>query len=954
MPFLDNRCFDSNTPEQAPNYDAVSCRRIVEKHNELIDGLLRLEKCLKIARNALVVGVAAQDLASASKLDTAVFSLITLCIKVTARGYADGEEAHNDDEDKWQMVIDLFKRLLGTCLQFVNNLVVQNENRKLALWVELFDSGNEIGLADGTADGIIAIANSSNDSRSKIPLTEASSESEPSKVMAELSKPVSATTDSQRSASIQENDSTLASQPLNHPFLLFFVQMSSEVSIRSAAEGSQPSILEIAEECRRRWDNCNDEEKKLWLLAYKNITGHSQVSDVTPSTGELISAINVDMLQRLKQLSLDQILRPSNLKLGDGASSTPVLHSETITSTGKVVLDIGKISIDFGIPHGAVAEPEDYQMTYDAAFGEDLLRQGKSELLKRLEPESARSSVNLPGQTSQASASPAEPQDTTIEHQALSEIEGNQSEVDDDSEEDFMVPGDNGRGLLTDVPLILGPGEIEVLPMIIQSGIVAPLNLSQPGYGTTAEEMVTIKNMHYVRCHLLLAQENGRNLLRELLIFVAAWDLREDELYFKLMASIMEAVLLSGLLPYSYQSFREPKDIVSPAQAVIMKLLTHIFGKRRAEQSQPVVSTTGESQVKDATAASYPQKVEVQMVRSLLTEFRRVIIPQVCAIVFCQGQIRGGHASSEEFPLNLWDMERMYEGIYQYLEFFATLTEHTIWKKMLAEWMITTELITLIEELDAAIPRSTAKSQGQNVGKVAKNTTFTSSSEATVVAFTAEDSIVASQSPISVERPYDPTPDDIGADDTVEIPTSVPTVPKNLPHHSSDNYPAGPTEDEPCNFEWRNLKKLAVLVLSSLVWQNLDAQEQMGAPDKQKRPGRGLRALLSCCRTDDFNPYVREHAVLAIRFALEGSEQNQKIFSDLHAQSNAVQNKPTTAVDKAVSKDVAQASSSQEKILLNGVEIPNEVLDLNGYEIFEDEAGHRHLRKRVRPSAVAA
>ena len=133
VPFLDNRCFDSNTPEHASNYDAISCRRIVEKHNELIDGLLRLEKCLKIARNALVVGVAAQDLAAKSRIDAAVFSLVTLCIKVTARGYADGEEAHNDDEDKWQMVIDLFKRLLGTCLQFVNNLVVQNENRKLAL-----------------------------------------------------------------------------------------------------------------------------------------------------------------------------------------------------------------------------------------------------------------------------------------------------------------------------------------------------------------------------------------------------------------------------------------------------------------------------------------------------------------------------------------------------------------------------------------------------------------------------------------------------------------------------------------------------------------------------------------------------------------------------------------------------------------------------------------------------
>jgi palmitoyltransferase len=914
---------------------------------------LRLEKCLKIARNALVVGVPAQDLAAKSKLDTAVFSLITLCIKVTARGYADGEEAHNDDEDKWQMVIDLFKRLLGTCLQFVNNLVVQNENRKLSLWVELFDSGNEIGLADGTADGIIAIANSGGDSRSKQTGPETNADSKSSKAISKAGKTASTSTETHKA--ILENDLAPSSQPLNHPFLLYFIQMNSEVSIRSAAEGSQPGTLEIAEECRRRWGNCTDEEKKLWLLAYKNITGHSQVSDVTPSTTELISAINVDMRQRLKQLILDQILRPSNLKLGNGTSSAPVLHSETSTSTGKVVLDIGKISIDFGIPHGAVAEPEDYQMTYDAAFGEDLLRQGKNELLKRLEPESARSSVNLPGQTSQASASPAELPDTPIEQHPLSGNQGIQSEAeeedDDDSEGDFMVPGDNGRGLLTDVPLILGPGEIEVLPMIIQSGIVPPSNPAQPGYGNTADEMTTIKNMHYVRCHLLLAQENGRNLLRELLIFVAAWDLREDELYFKIMASIMEAILLSGLLPYSYQSFREPKDIVSPAQAVIMKLLTNIFGKRRAEQEQPKVSSATESQIKDTAATSYPQKVEVQMVRTLLTEFRRVIIPQVCAIVFCQGQIRGGFASSDEFPLNLWDMERMYEGIYQYLEFFATLTEHSVWKKMLAEWMITTELITLIEELDAAIPRSTLKTQSHNGGKTAKDTASMTQSQGTSGVSTTADSIAAPQTPVSVERPYDPIPDEMDADDTVETPTNVPTVPKNLPHHSSDNYPAGPTEDEPCNFEWRNLKKLAVLVLSSLVWQNPKAQEQMGAPDKQGLPGRGLRALLSCCRTDDFNPYVREHAVLAIRFALEGSEQNQKIFSDLQAQSNAAQNKPKPAVNKAVSKDQAQASSTQEKMVLDGVEIPKEVLDLNGYEICVDEAGHRHLRKRVGPSS---
>jgi hypothetical protein len=63
--------------------------------------------------------------------------------------------------------------------------------------------------------------------------------------------------------------------------------------------------------------------------------------------------------------------------------------------------------------------------------------------------------------------------------------------------------------------------------------------------------------MHGVRCHLLLAQDNGRNLLRELLIFVAAWDLREEELYFKFMVKIMEAILANQLLPFAYHAFRE-------------------------------------------------------------------------------------------------------------------------------------------------------------------------------------------------------------------------------------------------------------------------------------------------------------------------------------------------------------------------------------------------------------
>lgn len=76
-------------------------------------------------------------------------------------------------------------------------------------------------------------------------------------------------------------------------------------------------------------------------------------------------------------------------------------------------------------------------------------------------------------------------------------------------------------GLLTNIPPILGPSEIEALPMIIQNGI-APLE------GTD-------KDMQSVRCNILLAQESGRALLRELLAFLGAWEVEERDFCYKMM-----------------------------------------------------------------------------------------------------------------------------------------------------------------------------------------------------------------------------------------------------------------------------------------------------------------------------------------------------------------------------------------------------------------------------------
>ena len=192
--------------------------------------------------------------------------------------------------------------------------------------------------------------------------------------------------------------------------------------------------------------------------------------------------------------------------------------------------------LDPSIKRSSPAGEIDFRVTYPPSFGAEILQNGKDDLLKRLEPDPDRPSGLISHVASPTSPPP---------------------EDDDDNDDEYDdITGDEGRGLFTDIPLILGPTEIEVLPMIIMAGIVEPQE-GQPGYHSDPTVFSSVRSMHGVRCHLLLAQDNGRNLLRELLIFVAAWDLREEELYFKFMVKIMEAILANQLLPFAYHAFRE-------------------------------------------------------------------------------------------------------------------------------------------------------------------------------------------------------------------------------------------------------------------------------------------------------------------------------------------------------------------------------------------------------------
>ncbi|KAF2418261.1 hypothetical protein EJ08DRAFT_690710 [Tothia fuscella] len=932
VPSLSERCLTLKDDTVGAEADT---QLIVQSWGTLVKDIPRLSEIVAIGRNVLTVGEEVQHLAAKEGFDKELCKLVTVCVKVSGRGF-DIPGGSKDDERKWQHVVNEYKKLLMISLQFLNNLVAQNERRKLNLWVELFDSPADANYPGPTIErGALDSNGQALDGQSKLSpnlIDEDLQDGLPDVIrkfkdglMAHLNR-----LDEQRPAGIISTQQPFLknSQPKETPYLLFRGKAGAEIQKELLKQGRDVSPDAIAAECKLRWESMAEEQQQEWETYYHQLVERyrDQLADLPERDpyGVVDLAQSVEAIQaNIRNFSI------SNLPLGsqDAENTKMADHpvNENVASNGTTRSSI--------IPENGPAVASDYRVVYTAEYGATILQRGKEDLLSRIEPDSSkplrsrRTRRHSPPETVPAATNGEGSQVPDLPDAPLalpSEDERDLLSEEEDSEDEYPNPGDDGRGLLTDVPLILAPTEIEVLPMIIMSGIVPP-RPDQEGYGTNEPEIKAVKDMHTVRCHLLLAQDNGRNLLRELLIFVAAWDLRDDELYFKLMMKIIEAVLTNGLLPFSYTAFKESKDIISPAQAVIMKLLTSIFRSRQAETARQRLMNNPQKPRNIPTP--YPERNDVHMVSFLFTEFRRNIIPQTCALIYLQGQIRNGTVSPDEFPLNLWDMERMYEGIYQYLEFFAILTEHDIWKRMMADWEITSELVTLLEELDAAIPRSTPRHQ-PNYKQRAMDRPYGPQA-------VANEEHPATSLAVAVERPYDVNGQQAPPNTTAGA-TQSPSLAEPVQQQQQQQQPqppyAPPPEDEPSDFEWRNLKKLAVLVLSSLVWKSPLVQTQLSHPsplpnnNDNSSPGRGVRALLNCCKVDDYNPYIREHAIMALRFALEGCKANQDVVEGLQRLG------------------VEEGYGGEKGVR---IEVPREVLDLNGYETFVDRKGQVQLKKRV-------
>ncbi|KAJ9494911.1 hypothetical protein H2202_009616 [Exophiala xenobiotica] len=839
IPALEQQSFAWKNPP-ASSFNGSSSELIAAHYLSLVKDIERLNDLCTIARNLLATTKKAQNLAAEKGFDQQILRLIDVCVRVTARGY-DGEQ-NPRNEERWQKVVNLYKRLLITCLQFLHNFIMHNEQRKLVLWLDLFGQ---------------AQAHETDDNVNQEPEIEGESV-QGTGTRAERIKSAA----EQISQQDQRGSSDAPAYNVDDVHALFDM-----MSINKEPDEETQAQMKVV------MDKIKSDMAKLAGMTVSQL-------DATP---DILLKVGAELRRRIPPR--EPVVAQSEQ---NGAAS--VTNGEATNSQGRQtqLRDLPNVASYGGLAEaGQNLTDEDLTMPRTAQSAAATLQEAKDELMARLHESGPIVDEN--GDISyDEDGNPEEYDDDLVD----SVEDSMEEEEEEDDDEDYRGSGDQERGLLTDVPLVLGPTEIEALPMIIQAGIV-------DNFGSKNNERNGAKNMQAVRCHILLAQEAGRNVLRELLIFIAAWDLPDDEFYFKMMVQIMEAILKNGLMSHAYSDFGQPKDIISPAQAVVIKILTHIF---RAKYSPASVVQNSNEQPQPKSRVPAPlSRVDVLTVRYIFIVFRGNIIPETCALIYLQGQIRAGLALAEDFPLNLWDMERVYEGVYQFLEFFAVLTENNDWKSLLVEWEIVYDLVTLIKELDNSIAKVTlTKTMPPPSSNAATNGTAAKETEPDT-----NDS-----GPIAVERPYD-------ASSTVDSVTqqleeaSVEAEAGSLPTTSHSPPPPQVTE-EPADFEWRNLKKLIVLVLSSLVWKSPTVQNQI-------RQYGGLETILSCTQYDACNPYIKEHAVMCLKFLLEGNAENQALVSSLEAREVAT---PDAATQEVIDKMSLKFQLNKDgKVELNEKEV---------------------------------
>ncbi|TGJ88573.1 hypothetical protein E0Z10_g201 [Xylaria hypoxylon] len=249
------------------------------------------------------------------------------------------------------------------------------------------------------------------------------------------------------------------------------------------------------------------------------------------------------------------------------------------------------------------------------------------------------------------------PQDTP--HYAPEYDEYEEEADDDDSYGEGPM-----TGLLTEVPNILDPKQIEALHMIIKSCI-----LDSAGSGPTRHG----ESLQQARCRIMLATECGRNLLREMLVFIAVWEKDEQSLIFQISGQIVQALHESCLIHHTWEAVRSPKDIMSPAQTVLLRLITYLA--RTAFLPSKNYNPDPDPEGDPESRLANPDFRLSRMLHYFYTIFRNRIAPECIALMRIQGEVRAETIDPADFPVDNWDLERAKDGLVQFLDFLYTIAD---------------------------------------------------------------------------------------------------------------------------------------------------------------------------------------------------------------------------------------------------------------------------------------
>ena len=394
---------------------------------------------------------------------------------------------------------------------------------------------------------------------------------------------------------------------------------------------------------------------------------------------------------------------------------------------------------------------------------------------------------------------------------------------DEDADDDESFADGPLSGLLTEVPNILDPKQIEALHMIMKSCI-----LDGAGSGLTRAG----ENLQKTRCRMLLATDCGKSLLREMLVFIAVWEKDELSLIFQVTAQIIEALHINALIPYAWNSLRIPKDIISPAQTVLLRLVTHMYRVRFKSGATP------------ADPRYDPR--EFKLVHFLYSFFRSRIVPECAALMHLQAQIREDKCDPSEFPVDSWDMERAKDGLSQYLEFIAAVAESVEVREKLIEWEAVYDLVAILSGLEAGVEKKPLIELPKRAPPGERN------------------------GQASGERPY--------ASGNANLPPSPPPPPLQEPAHK---------------FPWSGIKGQIFTIIATLL-QPPTGQSSPGNPQVQTQMVKynGIVPLLNCCAYDDHNPFAKERVTICLKWLLDGCEAANEFFKELVAMAPQPNLKP--------------------------------------------------------------